>query len=60
MVLYTLLTHHLQNNDFGVVLLWLEQLLQEHSEDVVRGVSSARELLYRVFPNHWSGLGFLP
>jgi len=35
MVLYTLLTHHLQNQDFGVTLQWLDRLLIQNPRDPV-------------------------
>jgi hypothetical protein len=38
MVLYTALTHHLQSNEFAVVVQWMEWLLQRHPRDVVRAL----------------------
>jgi hypothetical protein len=47
MVLYTALTHHLQSNEFGVVVQWMEWLLQRHPRDVVRALIRACCCPYR-------------
>eukprot|EP00976_Prorocentrum_cordatum_P069799 1179693-Prorocentrum_minimum.AAC.1 len=52
LVLYTLMTHHMQNNDFSVTLQWLEWLLHQHPADVgAKGLVVPTQELGKILPS---------